>query len=139
MNSVASNLTAVMLACAIMIGIHPDEVSAQPQARPGHHPPAHAEGHTSPTQAEGHPSPIPALPGGDAAMSEGVVRKVDRDTGRLTLRHGPIANLDMPQMSMVFRVSDPAMLDGLQPDAKVRFKADRIEGQLTVTHIEPAG
>jgi Cu/Ag efflux protein CusF len=55
----------------------------------------------------------------------------------MTLRHGPIANLDMPAMTMVFRVADPAMLEQVQPGDKVRFKADRVEGQMTVTAIEP--
>ena len=73
-----------------------------------------------------------------SGLSEGLVRKVDLEARKLTLRHGPIRNLDMPEMSMVFRVSDPKMLEGLKPDAKVRFKAERLEGQITVTHLEPA-
>jgi len=54
------------------------------------------------------------------------------------MRHGPIANLDMPEMTMVFRVADPKMLEGLAPAKKVRFRAERINGQLTVTFIESA-
>jgi len=84
-----------------------------------------------------NPSPAAAAPA-TTEMSEGVVRKVDRDAKKLTMRHGPIKNLDMPEMSMVFRVTDPKMLEGLKPDAKVRFRADRIDGQITVTHIEAA-
>ena len=84
------------------------------------------------------PSPPTAAASVNSEMTEGVVRKVDRDAKKLTMRHGPIKNLDMPEMSMVFRVTDPKMLEGLKPDAKVRFKADRIEGQITVTHIEAA-
>jgi Cu(I)/Ag(I) efflux system protein CusF len=85
------------------------------------------------------PSPAAASAGASTELIEGVVRKVDRDAKKLTMRHGPIKNLDMPEMSMVFRVTDPKMLDGLKPDAKVRFTADRIEGQITVSHIEAAG
>jgi Cu/Ag efflux protein CusF len=70
------------------------------------------------------------------AKAEGEVRKVDKDANKITLRHGPIPNLEMPDMTMVFRVADARMLDGLKPKQKVRFTADRIEGQLTVTSIE---
>ncbi len=71
-------------------------------------------------------------------MTDGEVRKVDRDAGKLTLHHGPIANLEMPGMTMVFRVADPKMLDGLKPGDKLRFTAERIDGAITVTRIEPA-
>ncbi|MHB8495717.1 MAG: copper-binding protein [Casimicrobiaceae bacterium] len=71
-----------------------------------------------------------------SAVTEGEVRKIDKDAGKITLRHGPITNLDMPGMTMVFRVSDPAMLDGVKEGAKVRFVADRVGGALTVTAIE---
>ena len=84
------------------------------------------------------PSGTTAAADDGSGMSEGVVRKVDLEARKVTLRHGPIKNLDMPQMSMVFRVSDPKMLEGLRPDAKVRFKAERLDGQITVTHLEPA-
>ena len=73
-----------------------------------------------------------------AAMTDGEVRKIDKDAGKLTLRHGPIANLDMGAMTMVYRVADPKMLDGLSVGQKVRFAADHVKGALTVTHIEPA-
>jgi Cu(I)/Ag(I) efflux system protein CusF len=85
------------------------------------------------------PSPPMASASVNAEMTEGVVRKVDRQAKKLTMRHGPIRNLDMPEMSMVFRVTDPKMIEGLEPDAKVRFRADRIDGQITVTHMEAAG
>jgi Cu/Ag efflux protein CusF len=70
-------------------------------------------------------------------MAEGEVRKVDKEAGKLTLKHGPIANLDMPQMTMVFRVKDPAMLDQVKAGDKVRFAADHVGGQFTVVKIEP--
>ena len=71
-------------------------------------------------------------------MADGEVRKVDRDAGKLTLRHGPIANLDMPGMTMVFRVADPRMLESLKEGDKVRFSANRLNGAMTVTAIEAA-
>ena len=68
-----------------------------------------------------------------AAFSEGVVRKIDVANGRLTLRHGPIANLDMPPMTMVFRVTDTARLAELRPGDTIRFRAERIDGVITLT------
>lgn len=72
------------------------------------------------------------------AMSEGEVRKVDKEAGKVTLRHGPLVNLDMPGMTMAFRVSDPKLIAALKEGDKVRFVAENIKGQLTVTRIEPA-
>lgn len=73
-----------------------------------------------------------------AAMSEGEVRKVDKDAGKLTLRHGPIDNLGMPGMTMVFKVADPKVLENLKEGDKVRFKADRVNGAITITNLEQA-
>lgn len=71
-----------------------------------------------------------------AEMTEGEIRKVDKEAGKLTIRHGELKNLAMPPMTMVFRAQDPAMLDMLQAGDKVQFVADRIGGQFTVTRIE---
>ena len=71
-----------------------------------------------------------------AQFAEGEVRKVDKETGKITLRHGPIANLEMPAMSMVFQVKDPAFLDQVKAGDKVRFQAEKVGSQYTVTHIE---
>jgi len=71
-------------------------------------------------------------------MTEGEVRKVDKDNKKITLKHGEIKNLDMPGMTMVFRVKDPAMLDKVKPGDKVRFAADKVEGGYVVTELEAA-
>ena len=68
--------------------------------------------------------------------AEGEVRKVDKEAGKITLRHGPIANLEMPAMSMVFRAKDPAMLDRVKAGDKIRFKAEKVQGAYTVTEIQ---
>jgi Cu(I)/Ag(I) efflux system periplasmic protein CusF len=73
-----------------------------------------------------------------STLTDGEVRKVDKDAKKITIRHGPIANLDMPGMTMVFRVQDPAMLDQVKAGETIRFVADRVNGALTVTRIEPA-
>ena len=70
------------------------------------------------------------------SMAEGEVRKVDKEQGKITLKHGEIKNLDMPPMTMVFRVKDPAMLDKVKEGDKVGFFADKIGGQFTVTGLE---
>jgi Cu(I)/Ag(I) efflux system protein CusF len=70
------------------------------------------------------------------AFTEAEVRKVDREAGKVTLKHGEISNLEMPPMTMVFRVKDPAMLDRLKEGEKIRFRAEKLGGQITVTEIE---
>ena len=75
---------------------------------------------------------------GQAALVDGEVRRIDRAAHKLTLRHGPIPSLDMTAMTMVFRVADTSMLESLKTGDKVRFAAERVGGDLTVTRIEPA-
>jgi len=70
------------------------------------------------------------------AMTSGVVKKVDKGAGKVTIRHGPIVNLGMPQMTMIFRVKDPAMLDRLKEGDEIRFVADQVDGAYTVMSIE---
>lgn len=65
------------------------------------------------------------------------VRRVDRANARITLRHEDMRHLDMPPMTMVFAVADPAMLEGLSPGMAVRVRVERREGGLVVTRIEP--
>lgn len=84
-----------------------------------------------------HPASA-ASPAAAADMTEGEVRKVDKDAAKLTLKHGEIRNLDMPAMTMVFAVSDKALLDKLKAGDKVRFRAIDAAGTLTVTEIQPA-
>ena len=71
-------------------------------------------------------------------MVEGEVRKIDKEQGKISLRHGPIPNLDMGAMSMVFRVSDPKMLDTVKDGDKVKFTADKVNGAFTVMSIQTA-
>jgi Cu(I)/Ag(I) efflux system periplasmic protein CusF len=71
-------------------------------------------------------------------MADGEVRKIDKEQGKVTLKHGPIASLDMPGMTMVFKVVDLKMLDTLQPGDKLKFAADQVGGAITVSAIESA-
>jgi len=94
------------------------------------------------------PSVVPAQSGGQpmqhgemksaAAMADGEVRKVDKSAGKITIKHGAIPSMDMPPMTMVYRVKDPAMLDALKQGDKVTFAAENVGGQFVVTEIGPA-
>jgi Cu(I)/Ag(I) efflux system periplasmic protein CusF len=72
------------------------------------------------------------------AMSDGEVRRIDKATRKITLRHGPLTNLDMPSMTMVFEVRDPLLLDKVKAGDKVKFTADKVNGTFVITAIEPA-
>lgn len=73
-----------------------------------------------------------------AQATEGEVRKIDLAQAKVTLKHGEIKNLDMPAMTMSFRVADPKLLDGLTEGAKVRFDVEKRNGQYTVVRLVPA-
>ena len=73
-----------------------------------------------------------------AVLSDGEVRKVDKEANKITIKHGPLANLDMPAMTMVFQVKDPALLDKVKAGDKVKFEAEKAGGAFTVTQIEAA-
>lgn len=107
-------------------------------------------------QHDGHhsPAPTPSAPAAPAAASVGTsaaqaaapselpwtdaeVRRVDLGAGKVTLKHGDIANLGMPPMTMVFQAQNPAALATLKVGDRVRFTADQIKGAYTVLRIEP--
>jgi Cu/Ag efflux protein CusF len=72
-----------------------------------------------------------------AQMADGQVTKIDESAGKITLKHGPLKKLDMDEpMTMVFKVQDPAMLKQVKVGDKVKFEADRVNGQITITKIE---
>ena len=70
-----------------------------------------------------------------ADMSDGEVRKIDKETKKITLKHGEIKSLDMPPMTMVFQVKDPAMLDTVKPGDKVKFAVEMVGTSMVVTAI----
>jgi Cu/Ag efflux protein CusF len=87
---------------------------------------------------EAHHQPTAAGTAAGAPLAEGEVRKVDKEAGKITIRHGPIASLDMPAMTMVFQVKDPALLERVRTGDKIRFAADKVGGAYVVTRIELA-
>ena len=71
-------------------------------------------------------------------LATGEVRRIDREARKITLRHGEIANLAMPPMTMVFQVADPALMDRAKVGDRVQFRADKVDGAYRVTEILPA-
>lgn len=87
---------------------------------------------------DAHHKNSPATGQAAEQLSEGEVRKVDKDAKKITIRHGPLKNLDMPAMTMVFQVKEPAMLDQVKSGDKIRFVAEKAGGVYIVTAMEPA-
>jgi Cu/Ag efflux protein CusF len=80
---------------------------------------------------------MPAATQADAAaLSQGEVKKVDKDTGKLTIKHGPLNNLNMPGMTMAFKVQQAAMLDQVKTGDQIRFRVESLNGTYTVTKLE---
>lgn len=73
-----------------------------------------------------------------AQSADGEVRKIDKAQAKVTLKHGPIQSMDMPPMTMVYRVKDAKMLDTLAVGDKVKFDAEKVDGQYVVTVIKKA-
>ena len=96
--------------------------------------PAHAQA----TSGHYHHAAATGVKAVAADMSEGEVRKVDKAKKTITIKHGPIKNLDMPAMTMVFQAADVSLLEKVKAGDKVRFVAANPGGKLTVTEIQPA-
>jgi Cu/Ag efflux protein CusF len=73
-----------------------------------------------------------------ADLTDGEVRKVDKDAKKLTIRHGEIKNLDMPPMTMVFQVEDASLLDRVKAGDRIRFFAQKSASGYVVTEIQRA-
>ncbi|MES2324687.1 MAG: copper-binding protein [Pseudomonadota bacterium] len=79
---------------------------------------------------------VSAFASASSVMTDGEIRKVDKDAATLTIRHAELKNLGMAPMTMVFRVKDNAMLGKVAAGDKVRFVAEKVNGALTVTELE---
>ena len=75
-----------------------------------------------------------AMPG----MTDGEVRKVDKEAGKITIKHGEIKHMDMPGMTMVFTAKDKSLLSNVKPGDKVKFMVVNEGGKMVVTDIQPA-
>lgn len=69
----------------------------------------------------------------DADMTAGEIRKIDKDAKKITIKHAEIKSLEMPAMTMVFQVKEPALLDKVQSGDKVKFKVEKIGSAYVVT------
>lgn len=78
-----------------------------------------------------------AKPSADAPLIDGLVKKVDKSSGKVTVSHGPLPN-GMPAMTMVFKVKDMAWLDQMKDGGKIRFAADQINGVMTIVRFVQA-
>ena len=96
---------------------------------------AHAQA-TMDHSAMGHTTSTSPAKSGVTAMTEAEVKKVDRKAETITLQHGLIKNLEMPAMTMVFKVKTPALLAKVKVGDKVKFNAEMPDGVLTVTALE---
>jgi len=85
---------------------------------------------TSPNQ---HTMEMSAKPG----LTDGEVRKIDKEAGKVTIRHGEIKHLEMPPMTMVFVAKEKSMLDQVKAGDKVRFMVVHENGQMIVTDLQP--
>lgn len=95
------------------------------------------EAHHPATAASEQPVTNDASPAvADSSMSEGTIRKVDKEQKKITIRHGELKNLDMPPMSMVFQVADPAFVEQVNVGDEVNFIAEKLDGKYTVMRIE---
>ena len=83
-------------------------------------------------QHDAHQANAPSM------TTSGEVKKVDKGAGKVTVKHGRIENLDMPAMTMNFRVKDPAMLDRVKEGDKINFMAEKVNGAFTLMQIETA-
>lgn len=70
------------------------------------------------------------------SVSTGEIKKIDKSAGKLTIKHGPLKNLGMGAMTMIFKAKDPAMLNEVKEGDKINFVAENANGQLTVTKLE---
>jgi len=71
-----------------------------------------------------------------AELTTGVVRKIDIENSKITIRHEEIQHLDMPPMTMVFTVKNKTLLDKLQPGQTVKFGVVDEGGKLVITRLQ---
>ena len=114
MNALSKLTLAIVMSAASAVAFAQDSHAGHGAAHAGHEAPASAE------------------------LTDGEVKKIDKEAGKITLRHGEIKNLDMAAMTMVFRVKDAGMLDQVKVGDKVKFAADRVNGAVTIVQMQKA-
>jgi Cu/Ag efflux protein CusF len=97
---------------------------------------AQESGHGSHGAPAGHAAHSGHQSGVAGQKVDGEVKKVDKEAGKITIRHGELKDLGMPPMTMVFRTKSPAMLDQVKAGDKVKFVAEKANGAITLVHLE---
>ncbi|KQO24322.1 copper-binding protein [Acidovorax sp. Leaf78] len=134
MKNITTTLATSLAASLLIVVSAPALAQAPAQASAATASDSHSAHETHST--DGVRQPASAAP--QAPLSEGEITRWDPRTLRVTLRHGEIQNLQMPPMTMVFRVQDAGVVGGLQAGDKVRFRAEQVGGAYHVVHIEKA-
>ncbi|MHB0927239.1 MAG: copper-binding protein [Gallionellaceae bacterium] len=93
----------------------------------------HSQGMNHETMRQMDSTQVKAMP-----LTDGIVKKVDQKSGKITLQHGEIANVKMPAMTMSYRVKQAQWLESIRVGDKVRFAMDKLNGEFVVTYIEAA-
>lgn len=62
--------------------------------------------------------------------------EIDLQAREMVIRHGPLPELDMPPMAMVFKVADASFLYKVRKGDRVKFKAGLVDGRFGVMAIE---
>lgn len=71
-----------------------------------------------------------------AALAAGVVQKVDRQAGMVTIQHGELKSVGMPPMTMAYKAKEPAMVDRAKEGEKIKFRLENLHGTYTITALE---
>ena len=71
------------------------------------------------------------------ALTAGEITRVDKRTGKLTIRHEEIKNLEMPPMTMVFALADASQSNDFKAGDKVQFRAEKVNGAYRVFDLTP--
>jgi Cu(I)/Ag(I) efflux system periplasmic protein CusF len=87
-------------------------------------------------QSSSSPSASAPAPAAGKEMAEAEVRRVDKESKKVSLKHGPIKSLDMPAMTMVFQVRDEKLFEKLVPGQKILFSAEQLQGAYVITAVE---
>ncbi len=99
---------------------------------------ANAASHAGAPMTAPTPAATKAATAPSSDMTDGEIRKIDKENKKITIKHGTIKNLDMPGMTMVFQVKDTALLDKVKAGDKIRFTAEQAGSALIVTDIQTA-
>ncbi len=91
---------------------------------------------TPPTPQPSSPPPSASTAPAAAGIGDGEIRKIDKETKKVTIKHGEIKNLDMPAMTMVFQVKDASMLDTFKAGDKVKFAVEKAGSSFLVTEMQ---